>query len=292
MTALVGASERDVLQQLVDDLDRAREFGGPPLICRLYASGQRETDQLEPTETALSDALLGWRAPDDCTAVAAAGSGWALHPDDRFDLERGTGRGPRPRDRPDRTLAASVVVVSRSGLELSRVRLESGLSFDQARPGGVVADCLRRCLARPTGPPALGTAYLFAAIWLDRVLELAGRQEGPLAWSRVVRSHPAMQLFERCGERMPVASFVEVARAMGNVLDWHQVRFEIVERGWLNELCPPDLAGWMDDGMLSRWLVSAWPSVEELSQTAGLALEPSVARRVRAALRQLGVLRR
>lgn len=309
MTALVGASDRDVLQQLIDDLDRDRDFDSPPLLARLYASGEREIDRVDDADRALIDLLLGWRAPEDCTAVAVAVTGWALHPvairggqpgeawegpPDQWgdvDTERGTLRGPRPSQRADSTRMITVMAVSRSGLELARLRPECGHT-DETVPEGVAADCLRRAVGQPTKPPATGTAPLFAALWLDQVLDAASRSRSPLTWARAARLHPAMQLFEQCGERLPVPSFVDVAEAMANVLDWGQVRYEIVERAWLNGVCTPELAEWMDDGMLSRWLLSAWPSVEELAGAVSEVLDAPLARRVRAALGQLGVLRR
>jgi hypothetical protein len=295
MTALVGASDRDVLQQLIDDLDRDRDFDSPPVIATLYASGERDIDRLDGADTAPVDLLLGWRAPRDCTAVAAAVTAWAV---DRDAVrggypDRGWERHPDNASErcPDGERLIAVMAFSRGGLELGRLRCECGHSDEQV-PEGVGPDCLRRAVGRPTRPPASGTGPLFSALWLDQVLDLASRTRSPLTWARVARAHPAMQLFEQCGERLPVPSFVGVAQAMANVLDWGQVRYEIVERAWLNAVCRPEVAEWMDDGMLSRWLLSAWPSVEELAAGVSEALDPPLARRVRAALRQLGTLRR
>ena len=47
--------------------------------------------------------------------------------------------------------------------------------------------------------------------------------------------------------------FVRYATAFANVLTWDEVRRGIAEREWLAGAVTPDVARWMDDGMLSRF---------------------------------------
>ncbi|MDP9453488.1 MAG: hypothetical protein M3P97_08935 [Actinomycetota bacterium] len=48
------------------------------------------------------------------------------------------------------------------------------------------------------------------------------------------------------------------------------------------------MAVWMDDGMLSRWLLDRWPTVEELLESLRTACPPVVLERIRRSLQRMG----
>ncbi len=48
------------------------------------------------------------------------------------------------------------------------------------------------------------------------------------------------------------------------------------------------VAVWMDDGMLSRWLLDRWPTVEELLESLRTACPPVVLERIRRSLQRMG----
>jgi hypothetical protein len=53
----------------------------------------------------------------------------------------------------------------------------------------------------------------------------------------------------------------------------------------LGDIIDPELAGWMDDGMFARWVLSDLPSPDELLATVRPYLAPSAARRLAHAVR-------
>jgi hypothetical protein len=60
---------------------------------------------------------------------------------------------------------------------------------------------------------------------------------------------------------------------------WQEIRAQAVN-GELESFIDPELAAWMDEGMLSRWLLSMIPPVEQLLEAARPLMVPSAARRL------------
>jgi hypothetical protein len=147
-----------------------------------------------------------------------------------------TAHGPARR-RPGRSVGA--ILVHRDGSSVSvlddgdHVR-EIVTEPSEVAPVGRLADALRRSLGLSTAPPAIGVGAVVARVWLHRVHTVAvdGR---PLDADVVVALKPPMPR------------------------SWSELRSQCVDGGWVELTCDPDLAAWMDDGMFSRWCLSAFP---------------------------------
>jgi hypothetical protein len=193
--------EPEHLDRLVTILDAALAEGGWHQPHRLvfvqpvpgddaFELGFRE---LEEGQHPL-DLLLGFVAPAEWSAFGVVCFGWAA-PAVGFDEARHTAE-LRPSLHPDRCRVRVVTLLDRDGTEWATATLDDGTVVDE--PGeGTVGDALRRCLRLPTAPPPVGTAELFAALWLADVAA-AGR---PLSWAEVASRHPAVRLLEAGGHR-------------------------------------------------------------------------------------------
>jgi hypothetical protein len=136
----------------------------------------------------------------------------------------------------------------------------------------MVADACRRAFGLPTSPPPLSTAELWAAYWLDRIVEVAAEPPGGCrlrSWAEVAALHPA--LADRAGpgsgpaddpDRLAAAG--AAAAAWAERWTWARLRAapDTLDLPWLDR--SPALAAWMDDGMWARWLGSALPQSEDL----------------------------
>jgi hypothetical protein len=193
--------EPDRLDRLVTLLDAVVSEGGwhqPHRIVSVETAADDDDVALGFQELEAGvhplDHLLGFVAPPTWSAIGVVCFGWAAPAVD-LDPDRHTAAG-RPSLHPERCRVRVVSLVDRSGTTWATAALEDGTVVDE--PGeGTVADALRRCLRLPTAPPPVGTAELFAALWLADVAA-AGR---PLSWTEAALRHPALRLLARDGHR-------------------------------------------------------------------------------------------
>jgi hypothetical protein len=220
--------------------------------------------------------LLGHRADPQWRAMAVLSWGWAAPLG-----------GGRPSAHPQRVRSRTAIAVARTGDIRTRCRMADGRVLHDV-PEGNLVDCLLRTLDRPTAAPATGTEGLFATHWLGNLLVEVKRRRG-LTWPEAAALHPALDLLAQGDMRVGPDALVPAAAALSRVCGWREIRRRCIEGGWLEAQVTPALAGWMDEGMLSRWLLESTMPVEALlADLAGL-LVPAVARRVRRSLRDLGV---
>src|SRR5215469_10777031 len=83
---------------------------------------------------------------------------------------------------------------------------------------------------------------------------------------------------------------VEVHRFSADAWSWEYFLRETAQPGWLNELVDPELASWMDEGILSRWLLDGFPTIEALLAEVSPLLEAYAGAELRATLHAIGVL--
>ena len=109
-----------------------------------------------------------------------------------------------------------------------------------------------------------------------------------LAWSDAVALHPVAQVM---GPDLPGCDdgLVDTARALAVACPWREIRRMISDCDWVEADIPAGIAAWMDDGMLSRWLLDGRVTLAEQLRRLDTRLAPDVARRVRRFLRQLGL---
>ena len=237
-----------------------------------------------------SELLLGFTAWEAWWAVGLLTTGWAAPME--TDPTNPYAAQERPSAHPDAVRMRMLVMVDRDGTTASKVECSDGRVIDE--PGeGYLLDLLRRTVGVPTPPPTSSTSELITAMWLMSIEGAAADERGAhgrrLSWNRVARLHPALDLLAKSGERrmsQPV-HLVPAARAMHNVMTWERVREQCIEHAWLAPLIEPDEARWMDEGVLSRYLLTEIPPLATLVDGARRLLRADVAARLDAALDEL-----
>lgn len=237
-----------------------------------------------------SELLLGFTAWEEWWAVGLLTTGWAApmetEPTNPYAAHE------RPSAHPDAVRMRMLVMVDRDGTTVSKVECTDGRTIDE--PGeGYLLDLLRRTVGVPTPPATNSTSELLTAMWLMSIQGAAADERGDhgrrLSWNRVARLHPALDLLAKSGERRmsQPAQLVPAARAMHNVMTWTRVREQCIEHSWLAPLIRPDVARWMDEGLLSRYLLTEIPPLADLTREARRLLRADVAARLDAALDEL-----
>jgi hypothetical protein len=245
--------------------------------------------------SSVTSALMGFVAPPDCIALAAVTGAWvapASHAD--FDeTDRGRFPSTRPSAHPDAVRARSILVVSRSGGIAGRIHCADGRILDHeadGEPAGFTIDGLRRAFALPTAPPTIPTAELLTTLWLVDIAD-AGQQARTrgrrLTWPAATKLHLAFRMLRAAGDRPHHGRLVPAARALARVLTWTEVRRQATTRGWLAGIVTTELASWMDEGMLARWLLAAFKPLPELLAGARAALTPDAQPKLAAAIAEL-----
>lgn len=247
--------------------------------------------------------LLRFVAPAHWTAIGVAGPGSA-HPLDASG---------RPKRRSPLGQVFVTVVVHRSGVATSLMQHGSGEpDAITESPEGTVADACRRALDLPTSAPPASTACLWSLCWLDRLVDAAGAGPGPRStlrdWPAVASLHPAAGAGRGPGagpcpgphsmlrdwpaiaslhpaarpSQLPSdpAALARSCKVLAAAWPWSRLRAhpEVIALPGLAS--PPDLAQWMDDGMWSRWLLSAFPSRDDLLAAVYALLPRTLARAI------------
>ena len=270
MTAL------DLLAELFDELGHEHPRPSLPLLVR--AVGPLEAPELGvlPLDGAHpGTVLLGFTAPEECSALGVVTTGWSLPPGrvDEHDTERNRRTGPSAADRPDRVAVRSTVLVARD------CRIAGRLSIDGADPvtsppgSGVMVDLLQRALDCPTAPPAFGTIELFASVWLTRLAD-----QEVADWPAAAGQHWALELLPGTPDDLP-----ELALRLADELDWPSLRRAVARHGW-DQLCRAEDAAWFDDGSFARWVVGSYPAISDLWTAVAEHLSPEIASQVEQAL--------
>ncbi len=232
--------------------------------------------------------LLGWTAPRNVERLVVVCSGAATACDDRGRPLR----WPDDEDSMEPAAVSLVVAVDRQGR--MEARLDAGEGPRARRPaGGRMIDILLRCLELPTPPEGRDPAELLACIWLGAILATGRgrhRHRGRLPWSEVLRLHPANHLLILDGgAELPRRALETVVQRAPKIWTWRELRRATVANGSLSELCPPLLAGWMDDGMYARWTMGEIAPIEGLLAAARDRVDTEAYRRLTGAFQQLGL---
>jgi hypothetical protein len=214
--------------------------------------------------------LAGQQAPEEWTV---------------FGL-RVTGRSHRldePMAPPRRT--STVFLVDRRGREASLIRHGDELIDAPGRASGTIPDLCRRVLQLPTDPPPRTTAPLWAAIWLDRIVDRwAQRDRRPdlSSFAQLAILHPAVH------EPSPPdllavaepASLARVARPHADATTWGQLRRAPEPVPLPDGPLDPNIARWMDDGFFARWTLGAFPPLSATTLTVRDQLGPELGRQL------------
>lgn len=235
-----------------------RASGHPPRLGAFAFSGEH------PIEN-----LLGFEAPHQWHAlgVRCAGVGTALDPIDHDDGPFGI-TGP--------TDVVVTFLIDRHGRSAGLLRHGAEADWLDEPPAGRLGDACRRALRLPTDPPPPSTADLWLRVWLDRLLEAAtdGRHRGITGWDDAVQLHPARP--GPVDEGIGPARVAEATLILAERWPWSRLRREpeAVDTG--RPPLPPDLAAWMDEGMLARWLLDQLSPLPALLAALRLSLAPEL----------------
>jgi hypothetical protein len=243
--------------------------------------------------------LLRFVAPVHWTAIGVAGAGSA-HTLDASGRPRG----------PELAQVFVTVLVHRSGAAATLMRQGDGsLDAISEPPEGTVADACRRALGLPTAAPPASTTCLWSLCWLDRLVDAAGAGPGPRSplragpgprstvrdWQSGARLHPAggpgprstLRDWQSVASLHPAAgpaplpsdppALARACKVLAAAWPWSRLRAhpEAVDPPGLE--ASPDLAQWMDDGMWARWLLSAFPSRDDLLDSVHNLFPPELA---------------
>jgi hypothetical protein len=223
--------------------------------------------------------LLGFVAPDECWALAMSAPGWARP----IDLPPDAARAIQQRVR-------ITCAVARDGAVAGRIHWPDGSQIDEPPSSGRSLDILRRGLRLPTDPPTAPSGQLLAAQWLEAIRATAKLGARPLTWEQVASQHPAVRLAREGGLPVSADDLVTVARLAATVWCWSELLRQASTPGPMAEALPAGVGGWMDEGMLSRWLLASYPPLpEHLAEIVAL-VTPETGWQIERALEALELL--
>ncbi|MDQ1393575.1 MAG: hypothetical protein QOF30_2552 [Acidimicrobiaceae bacterium] len=272
------ANPLTVVAQSVESL---RAEGAPPAWAELIGP------EANPTQVRWHeglDTLMGFAAPGDCHAIAAVGYGWARH----------LGTVTADRDivaAEERRRCRVVYLLARTGDTAAYLRAGHEILIDEAPTVGRIPDLARRALGLPTPPPEDTTAELLARLWLSNIAADAvdgNHNGGRLTWADAARLHPALQVAAQAGIAVDADELVAAMRLAADSWTWSRLAQQAAQDAWLADLLPAGAGGWMDEGILSRWLLDALPTTDSLLQRIAPIVTPSAALRIRPIVAQLG----
>ncbi|MDQ6617356.1 MAG: hypothetical protein M3083_22070 [Actinomycetota bacterium] len=269
------------LTRMAQSVESLLPAGAPPAWAEITGTVDDPEDMRWHRDV---ETLVGFVAPAACAAIATVGCGWAYglpgEPHERVPLF-----APG-----ERRQARVVCLMTRSGDMAGYLREGSAILVNEPPTIGRIPDCIRRCFRLPTPPPEEPTDGLLASMWLNNVCGAAGRATRPLTWPDVAGLHPVMQIAADNGVTVPMGQLVRILRVASDAWSWTYLAQQAASPGWLANLLPPDAAAWMDEGMLSRWLLSSFCRIDQLLDRVTPLVVPAAAKRLRLTLGQLEVL--
>jgi hypothetical protein len=230
------------------------------------------------------EALAGFVAPPDCNAIVTVGYGWA------HSLGEGTPAGRALLGPEGRRRCRVVCLMTRSGDVAGYLRDGPNILIDEAPTVGRVMDYMRRSFRLPTPQPEESTSRFLAYMWLGNVRSAGYQADGPLPWPAVIGQHPAMKVAEEAGLTIPFAEVVPILRMVADTWSWSYLAEQAAAPGWLADLLPAGTAGWMDEGLFSRWLLGNFSDITNLLDQVTRLIEPTAAKKLHRVLKQLDLL--
>ena len=271
---------REPLTVLAQSVESLRPDGAAPGWAEIYGT---QTDPQQVRWHDDLDTLTGFVAPPACFAVATVAYGWARH----LDTPTPT---PDPIVEPGgRRRCRVVFLLTRDGDAAGYLRAGPDVLLHEPATQGRIPDLTRRCLGLPTAPPEENTAGLLTRLWLNNIVGAGGQSRitGPFAWETVIGLHPALQVAAEAGLTIEAHQVLPALRVAVEAWTWTRLTRHAAEPGWLHDMLPVGAGGWMDEGILSRWLLASLPPLEALLEEVGRIVTPSTAMRLRVVLGQL-----
>lgn len=232
------------------------------------------------------DLLLGFVAPAHWWALGVSSCGQQRRMGDDGRVE--------PDAEPRRVRIT--VLIDRVGRGAGLLRHGDELTAMPGPPEGTVADACRRALGLATAPPPPTTVGLWTRCWLDRLVDalaasggVGGGGPGPPTWRDVTRLHPASSLISSrwsgLGRGSDADALAGATRALADAWPWGRLRADPAVVDVPGPLPSARVTAWMDDGMWARWLLAAFPALDDLLDAACALLTPSLGDAARQAVR-------
>jgi hypothetical protein len=225
------------------------------------------------------DVLLGFVAPVHWWALGVSSCG----------LQHSIRAGGRVMRSADSPRVRVTVLIDRSGRSAGLLRRGEDLTALPGPPDGTVADACRRALGLATAPPPPTTVELWTRCWLDRLVDAlagsggaAGGGPGAPTWRELTRLHPASSVattrWSGVGLGPDADALADATRALADAWPWARLRADPAVVDVPGPLPDARVAAWMDDGMWARWLLAAFPALDDLVDAACSLLAPNLAR--------------
>ncbi|MBO0747146.1 MAG: hypothetical protein J2O47_02280 [Acidimicrobiaceae bacterium] len=293
------ADER--LQQMLGRLEAAIPEDSPTVWVRVFgapaeaSTGQEQKPNepgREPEKFEIDrdlPGLMGYVAPADCMAIAIIGVGRAHHYEPTPAAKRNR-RAKRPEQKPidvppGGMSARALCLMDGSGRMAGRTRLEDGTLIPAPPETGRLVDALRRCFGLPTAPPEFPAGELVARLWLANVLATAEISSEKLGWKQARELHPSAEALRAIGVPLTGTTLDRAREVASMAWSWSRLRLQAMEGDWLPALIDPELAGWMDEGMFSRWVLEGTRTTSELLELITPWVAPSVLTKLASAVR-------
>jgi len=209
------------------------------------------------------DLLVGERVPDDWAAIGVAATGRAH----RLGGDAGAPVPVRSVHLVGRDGSWAIRCAPRNGAGGPGTAAACGTAADRGRPVGRIDDACRLALGLATAPPAGDTSALWSLQWLDAIVTAAatGPPGSLRRWGDVAALHPAVAALrpDHPGD-LELVELVALAGQLAAWRDWPVLRRSCAAGTWRCEHLGAELAAWLDDGAFSRWLLGAYPDLDDL----------------------------
>jgi len=279
----VNATRTETLTLLAQTMESLRPAGAEPAWVEIIGPVEAPEGirwHLDPVT------MVGFVAPPDCHAICTVGYGWVRA---LADASGAVENPPALLQGAERRRGRVVFLMTRTGDMAGYLRDGPTVLIDEPPTVGRIPDCIRRSFGLPTPPPDESTSGLLASIWLSNVLGAAGRTGRPLPWATVALRHPVIECATAAGIDIPPSQFRRILEVGAEAWTWSHLVEQAKSGGGIVDLLPAGAGGWMDEGILSRWLLDAVTRVDRLVDRVIPVVEPAAAKKLRATLSQLGL---
>ncbi len=242
--------------ELVDAIDAALVDCETNVAFGLKKQGTESELLLHDLPHGSPGSLVGFVAPDDWVAFGIGARGRA-----RWAETAGH------EDAAESSVSESRIVflADREGNTASRLRLEGTCVHEPGETIGPLADLTLRVLQLPTSAPERSTMYLWAVLWLDRIVADFAAAARPPNWHQLTHRCPGIDAaHEVFGTRPTTEEIAKLGRVLGAGFGWETLRNLQAEGRGLFPEPSPAVAEWMDVGMFARSTLSFLPELDDL----------------------------
>ncbi|KAA0232486.1 MAG: hypothetical protein JJLCMIEE_01402 [Acidimicrobiales bacterium] len=260
-----GGPGAELLGRLIAEIDTLVPTTEPVLVGVTRAathdpgSAQFDPRRFPAGPRGAAHSMLGFCAPPHWDAVVAVLDGKARSLDGG-NLPGHTGP------------VRSYYLLDREARACSAIESERGSHIDLSgghEPVGVVVDACHRALGLACAHESRTTLHLLAAVWLNAIVVAATDPDldaGLSCWRGVAALHPAAASPTGGGGRfrpLTPERLASVAVRAALRLPFESIRTRCAHGDWPMADLSPTEAAWMDEAMFARWVLGAYPPLQE-----------------------------